>query len=358
MTEPKKYVSASQRTAVNVTRWSEPPMSLRDCPREKIYFVVNEKHLFKKWPELVSDPHPFAPDECPERIISGRDCWIILTWARLCAVDCPFEPVLSCRAVDNAVCVFHWDDATPAQGVHRCFAVVVQADRPRPALSDLTVMQNGLVEEQDLCRKIPLWPQPGLIPRNPARRTRLEVISYFGSDQYEPHFVKTDAFQEALRQRGVRFANRFQGTWHDYENVDAVLAIRDCPPVVMATKPASKLINAWKARVPAMLGPEPAYRELRRSPLDFLETDSAEAVLDAIDRLQGSPELYQAMVENGMKRAEAFDDNLLAARWIELLEEARERNRRETRAPLLRYARYLWNRQKISLVKRLSGWRD
>lgn len=251
-------------------------MSFRDCPREKIYFVVNEKHLFKKWPELVSDPHPFAPDECPERIISGRDCWIILTWARLCAVDCPFEPVLSCRAVDNAVCVFHWDDATPAQGVHRCFAVVVQADRPHPALSDLTVMQNGLVEEQDLCRKIPLWPQPGLIPRNPARRTRLEVISYFGSDQYEPHFVKTDAFQEALRQRGVRFANRFQGTWHDYENVDAVLAIRDCPPVVMATKPASKLINAWKARVPAMLGPEPAYRELRRSPLDFLETDSAE----------------------------------------------------------------------------------
>src|SRR5699024_5173088 len=109
MTEPKKYVSASQRTAVNVTRWSEPPMSLRDCPREKIYFVVNEKHLFKKWPELVSDPHPFAPDECPERIISGRDCWIILTWARLCAADCPFEPVLSCRAVDNAVCVFHWD---------------------------------------------------------------------------------------------------------------------------------------------------------------------------------------------------------------------------------------------------------
>lgn len=78
-------------------------MSSRACPREKIYFVVNEKHLFKKWPELVSEPRPFAPDECPERIISGRDCWIILTWARLCAVDCPFDPVLSCRSVDNAV---------------------------------------------------------------------------------------------------------------------------------------------------------------------------------------------------------------------------------------------------------------
>ena len=152
-------------------------MSSRACPREKIYFVVNEKHLFKKWPELVSEPRPFAPDECPERIISGRDCWIILTWARLCAVDCPFDPVLSCRAVDNAVCVFHWDDATPAQGVHRCFAVVAQADRPRPALSDMTVMQNGLMGETGLRRTMPHWPQPGLIPRDPARGDRLETIA-------------------------------------------------------------------------------------------------------------------------------------------------------------------------------------
>ena len=59
-----------------------------------------------------------------------------------------------------------------------------------------------------------------------------------------------------------------------------------------------------------------------------------------------------------MKRAEAFDDNLLAARRIELLEEARERNRRATRAPLLRYDRSLWTRQQTRLGKRVSDWRD
>lgn len=277
-------------------------MSSRACPREKIYFVVNEKHLFKKWPELVSEPRPFAPDECPERIISGRDCWIILTWARLCAVDCPFDPVLSCRSVDNAVCVFHWDDATPAQGVHRCFAVVAQADRPRPALSDMTVMQNGLMGETGLRRTMPHWPQPGLIPRDPARGDRLETIAYFGSDQYEPQFVKTGAFQDALRQRGVRFVNRFQGEWHDYQHVDAVL--------------------------------------------------------DSIDRLQQESGLYRRMTEHGAKRAQAFDVNMLTQKWISLLEEARERNRRETLHPVMRSIRYLWNRQKINLGKRLSGWRD
>ena len=76
-----------------------------------------------------------------------------------------------------------------------------------------------------------------------------------------------------------------------------------CPPIVLETKPASKLVNAWAAGVPAMLGPEPAYRELRSSPLDFLETPAAEAVLDAIDRLRGEPGLYAAMAENGLRRA-------------------------------------------------------
>ncbi|WP_303069820.1 hypothetical protein [Bilophila wadsworthia] len=75
----------------------------------------------------------------------------------------------------------------------------------------MTVMQNGLMGETGLRRTMPHWPQPGLIPRDPARGDRLETIAYFGSDQYEPQFVKTGAFQDALRQRGVRFVNRFQG---------------------------------------------------------------------------------------------------------------------------------------------------
>ena len=187
-----------------------------------------------------------------------------------------------------------------------------------------------------------------------STRSRTGRSAYFGSDQYEPQFVKTGAFQDALRQRGVRFVNRFQGEWHDYQHVDAVLAIRDCPSVVLATKPASKLINAWKAGVPALLGPEPAYRELRTSPLDFLEAASAEAVLDSIDRLQQESGLYRRMTEHGAKRAQAFDVNMLTQKWISLLEEARERNRRETLHPI----RYLWNRQEINLGKRLSGWRD
>ncbi|HIW78417.1 MAG TPA: hypothetical protein H9874_04635, partial [Candidatus Bilophila faecipullorum] len=240
--------------------------------RETVYCIVNEKHLRRYWPELLSEPVPFVPEARPERIVSGLDCWPLLTWARLSAVECPFEVRLATRAVDGAVCLFHWDDAVPRLGVHSCFAVVVQADRPVPALADMTVVQNALGGECSHRSYIPLWTQPGLIPRDPGRGDRLQTLAYLGSDQYEPEFVKAPAFRSALRERGVTFVNRFQGCWHDYQGIDAVLAVRDCPPVVLGTKPASKLINAWTAGVPALLGLEPAYEELRRSPLDFLET--------------------------------------------------------------------------------------
>lgn len=176
--------------------------------------------------------------------------------------------------------------------------------------------------------------------------------------RYDRYAERVDGGDEAAADDAALAPAGFDSTRSRYQHVDAVLAIRDCPPVVLATKPASKLINAWKAGVPALLGPEPAYRELRTSPLDFLEAASAEAVLDSIDRLQQESGLYRRMTEHGAKRAQAFDVNMLTQKWISLLEEARERNRRETLHPVMRSIRYLWNRQKINLGKRLSGWRD
>ena len=326
--------------------------------RESVYCIVNEKHLRRYWPELLSEPVPFVPEARPERIVSGLDCWPLLTWARLSAVECPFEVRLATRAVDGAVCLFHWDDAVPRLGVHSCFAVVVQADRPVPALADMTVVQNALGGECSHRSYIPLWTQPGLIPRDPGRGDRLQTLAYLGSDQYEPEFVKAPAFRSALRERGVTFVNRFQGCWHDYQGIDAVLAVRDCPPVVLGTKPASKLINAWTAGVPARLGLGPAYEELRRSPLDFLETPTAESVLEALDRLQNEPGLYASMRGNGLRRAEAFTDAVLTEKWIGLLTEALRRNASERRNPVRRYLSYVFNRQRIRWETRRQGWRD
>lgn len=108
--------------------------------------------------------------------------------------------------------------------------------------------------------------------------------------------------------------------WHDYRHADVVLAVRNLTAKDALAKPASKLVNAWLAGVPAILGPEPAYREIRRSDLDYIEVKTAQEALDALARLRSTPGLYQAMVENGRKRGADFTEPATVRRWVDLLD--------------------------------------
>jgi hypothetical protein len=76
----------------------------------------------------------------------------------------------------------------------------------------------------------------------------------------------------------VSFEARTQ-RWYEYVDVDLALGYQHEAPTMLAFKPASKLINAWLAEVPPLLGPEPAYQNLRRSELDYLPVDSGRDVL-------------------------------------------------------------------------------
>ena len=71
--------------------------------------------------------------------------------------------------------------------------------------------------------------------------------------------------------------------------------------------------------MPAVLGPEYAYRELRRSDLDYLEISEPDEAKDAVLRLREDTRLYSAMVENGRRRAREFTAEKILARWAVLL---------------------------------------
>jgi hypothetical protein len=107
--------------------------------------------------------------------------------------------------------------------------------------------------------------------------------------------------------------------WSDFHDVDLVLAVRPADPRGHTGKPAAKLYNAWLAGVPALLGAEPAYRELRTSDLDYFEVDSVGPALAAIDRLRTEPALYREMVAHGRARAQAFTAEAILPLWVDLL---------------------------------------
>ena len=127
--------------------------------------------------------------------------------------------------------------------------------------------------------------------------------------------------------------------WHDYSGDDLVMAARDLTAEDAKVKPASKLVNAWIAGVPALLGPEPAFRELRSSELDYIEILTPDDVLNAVSMPQANPKRYRAMIDNGLQRARAFTPERIRSRWIEVLHgavaEEFERWRKKSRSQRL-----------------------
>jgi hypothetical protein len=120
------------------------------------------------------------------------------------------------------------------------------------------------------------------------------------------------------------------------------------------SKPATKLVNAWQAGVPALLGPEQAFQELRRSELDYLEVASVAEAREAVLQLRRDPGLYRAMVENGLRRGEEFAPEALVPRWAGLLFEtipalAERRSRLVRRLPLPARAAGRWLARTVAL---------
>src|SRR5262249_50502845 len=208
--------------------------------------------------------------------------------------------------------------------------VGVRADVGEALIADFEIVQNR--DQADGARRffMPHWPQPGLIARDPARGTRIECVAFKGfSGNLHEEFAAPD-WREWLRANGMRWTSdaieysktgtRGDGLdWNNFRAVDLVLAVRPTRKDLYPRKPATKLYNAWRANVPALLGPELAYRELRRSELDYIEIQSAADARAAIERLVREPRLFEQMVDNGGARGAEFSPGEITSAWMRLV---------------------------------------
>lgn len=257
----------------------------------------------------------------PERFRGGRNTWIAQGYLRLRDElrSRGYAVRASERPLPGTISIVHRDDANVLAGdAHRSLLVVVRADRAPVVACDFAVVQNDL-SPRPRERFIPLWPQPGLIPRDPRRPPRVARIVLQGRNATPPSWLADPRLGAGLAARGARLDLRSRG-WHDYRDADLALSARDDASVMLAVKPATKIYNAWLAGVPVLAGPEPAHLDLQRSGLDFLVVRDARDVLGAVDLLNSVPSLYRAMVENGRSRGADFDVDSVRGRWLDFLE--------------------------------------
>lgn len=293
------------------------------------------------------------PDRDWRSFGAGERVWVLSTYLHLRRAGRPVELVGGPPA-GARVLVFHAkherDLLRHGRRVRDTLLLGVRADNREPLAADLEVVQNGRFADGRRRFFVPHWPQPGLVPRDPARGERITRIAYKGLLRHlHPGFRDRDwtAFLAGLGIEWSHGAAEFvagqptdpaAGDWPDHRDVDAVLAIRPPDRKLHRDKPASKLVNAWLAGAPAILGPEHAYRELRRSPLDYLEAAGPAEAREAVLALRADSQRYRAMVENGRARGEEFSAARVRKRWEALLFETLPRLER---SPLERRLRRL-----------------
>jgi hypothetical protein len=199
------------------------------------------------------------------------------------------------------------------------------ADSPPRFFAHVNVSQNPVQHrdypnlfEYPIWRHINIWPQPGIIPRDPARGERFERIGFFGHYDQLERSLQRDEFKEALAKRGLtlKIVDR---DFCDYSDVDAVIAVRDYTGNPQLHKPASKLINAWSAGVPLLTTGETAYKAIQKSSLDFIEISNTEELLAGFDKLKADPGLVKKMAANGQQRVQDFTQEKILNEWEMLL---------------------------------------
>jgi hypothetical protein len=302
----------------------------RDAPNGHLPpFPVPVHFMFRgrksAWPDLFDGSPPPDPDAIPERIVEVEECWIAQTYLRLRQAG--LEATISDGFRDDAINVVSYHDLALRDFPAVPYIVATQHDAPRPEICDRGIVQNELNVRGATDHFVPHWPQPGLIPRDPSRGIRVETLAFKGSECNLYQAFRSSEFLSELRAEklelnyDVKENAKSSGPprWHDYSASDLVLAVRDAPEEDLKLKPASKLVNAWLAGCPALLGPEPAFQALRRSELDYFEVRTPQDVLAAVRKLRANPSLFDEMVRNGRERGAAFTHERVTAEWHRVL---------------------------------------
>lgn len=266
---------------------------------------------------------PPSPGHVFRRFRNASDSWLINAFIELRRRN--LDVRLTDAFVKNEICVSAYDEISIRDAAYDSYVVACQHDRGRPEICEHRIVQNQLNIRNEWDHYLPLWPQPGLVPRDSQRGSQLKNVAFFGRPINLAEPFRNPGFAAQLHTLGMNF--RFSALesgedyrcWSNYREVDVILAVRNNTAYDLSIKPPSKLINAWIAGCPAILGPEPAFQQLRQSELDFIEVRSAAEAIEAIQYLHDNPAVFLDMVENGRKRAQAFLPQQLAQQWRDLL---------------------------------------
>lgn len=232
------------------------------------------------------------------------------------------------------------------------FVVAIVADfLPHPG-AHLQILQNA-AHAQRLSHSIfmPHWPQPNLIPRDPNRGPHFETLAYFGDTKnLAPELRSSDFQAEIYKTCGLQLSFRGPERWHDYSDIDAVLAVRDFSRALHLHKPATKLYNAWIAGVPLLTGQDSACEAEGTDGVDYLKITSPQDLLSKLKLLKNDPDFRNKITSSGQKKTASRNRDAVRQMWVELVKNQLPAMRKKCESSGKLKRHFFWVGQSIRLL--------
>lgn len=300
-------------------------------PSKKIVRDVNEDiTLYWNWISRIIKTHPAMPIDSKNPVtLLGPYNWTLQTYIYLKSSN------INCQVVDHLNVdgiLFSHSDFLPRfiEPISSRYIVEIKPDRSLKCLfANFIITQNPydpLIKSLKRffinAASVPYWPQPSIIKRDANRGKKIENVCYMGNPQ---QFIsQVELLRKEINNLGMRFLIKPRLYWNDYSDVDLIVAVRPetcfeatkLPPYLsLQRKPASKLINAWLAGVPAIVSPDPAFLDLKKNSYDFLLAKNVSEILKQLKSLKTNPLLYGKMISNSKKRAANLSVDYTIKQW-------------------------------------------
>ncbi len=244
--------------------------------------------------------------------------WIYQTWslAQQSGVPCNLIHTIPVSDVAIFLKMSLTTKCKPSLSPNLFLVDVVAHGSPHPAAHFHLVHNKAHARWLPRSLFIPHWPQPYLIPRDPDRGDRFENICFVGDPaQLALEFIAPSWRERLKSELQLNFKIKGSDQWHDYSDVDAVIALRDISSARYLDKPATKLYNAWHAGVPFIGGLDSAYAADGSPGINYLVASSVEETFQHLRRLKEDITLRQNLIRHGTEAGKAFTREATLEKW-------------------------------------------
>lgn len=250
---------------------------------------------------------------------NGQWAWIIQTYHRL-KNDPRISNLITYSNETKVECIniIFSDDYIVLKEKHKYYCMVILQDRRVffPGNFNITQNKNHLIPFSYQC--ITLWSQAGLIEKMPKDIDEDNInIGFFGLDA---NSEKIDVIlHNGIKDKKINFLSFGPNNWNDYSNVDVVIAIRDFKQHRHIQKPPTKLLNAWKGKVPFIGGSDTAYSDLGINGINYLRVETPDELITQLKELIGNSEFRNKLIKNGEIAFQSYTNDKISEEWISCL---------------------------------------